>query len=173
MEAIRSSETSGTTLRTTRRHIPEDDTLQNHRCENLKSYIGWHGFGKYKDRGKKRAVKGKEELNKKKREEERKSKDLIRQLMDWKRNWNYRIACGHKKRKSKEDQFIKGTLFQAKLNVPWDETSATSRVGLAFKELSELNSSLCVSGIGGAPDQPPPPPVLTGIVRCRVGSASQ
>jgi hypothetical protein len=39
MEAIRSSETSGTTLRTTRRHIPEDDTLQNHRCENLKSYI--------------------------------------------------------------------------------------------------------------------------------------
>jgi hypothetical protein len=28
MEAIRSSETSGTTLRTTRRHIPEDDTLQ-------------------------------------------------------------------------------------------------------------------------------------------------
>jgi hypothetical protein len=38
MEAIRSSKTSGTTLRTTRRHIPEDDTLQNHRCENLKSY---------------------------------------------------------------------------------------------------------------------------------------
>jgi hypothetical protein len=28
MEAIRSSETSGTTLRTTQRHIPEDDTLQ-------------------------------------------------------------------------------------------------------------------------------------------------
>jgi hypothetical protein len=27
MEAIRSSETLGTTLRTTRRHIPEDDTL--------------------------------------------------------------------------------------------------------------------------------------------------
>jgi hypothetical protein len=23
---------------TTRRHIPEEDTLQNHRCENLKSY---------------------------------------------------------------------------------------------------------------------------------------
>jgi hypothetical protein len=38
MEAIRSSETSGTTLWTTRRHIPEDDTLQNHCCENLKSY---------------------------------------------------------------------------------------------------------------------------------------
>jgi hypothetical protein len=29
---------SGTTQRTTRRHIPEEDTLQNHRCENLKSY---------------------------------------------------------------------------------------------------------------------------------------
>jgi hypothetical protein len=39
MEAIRSSETSGTTQRTTRRHIPEEDTLQNHRCENLKSYM--------------------------------------------------------------------------------------------------------------------------------------
>jgi hypothetical protein len=39
MEAIRSSETSGTTQRTTRRHIPEEDTLQNHRRENLKSYM--------------------------------------------------------------------------------------------------------------------------------------
>jgi hypothetical protein len=29
MEAIRSSETSGATQRTTRRHIPEDDTLQS------------------------------------------------------------------------------------------------------------------------------------------------
>jgi hypothetical protein len=38
MEAIRSSETSGVTQRTTRRHIPEDDTLHNHSCENLKSY---------------------------------------------------------------------------------------------------------------------------------------
>jgi hypothetical protein len=38
MEAIRSSETSGTTQRTTWRHIPEEDTLQNHRSENLKSY---------------------------------------------------------------------------------------------------------------------------------------
>jgi hypothetical protein len=28
MEAISSSETSGTTQRTTRRHIPEEDTLQ-------------------------------------------------------------------------------------------------------------------------------------------------
>jgi hypothetical protein len=38
MEAICSSETSIETQRTTRRHIPEDDTLHNHRCENLKSY---------------------------------------------------------------------------------------------------------------------------------------
>jgi hypothetical protein len=37
-ERLCSSKTSGTTLRTTRRHIPEDNTLQNHRCENLKSY---------------------------------------------------------------------------------------------------------------------------------------
>jgi hypothetical protein len=45
MEAIRSSETSGATERTTRRHIPEEDTLHNHRCENLKSYkyiIAYH-----------------------------------------------------------------------------------------------------------------------------------
>jgi hypothetical protein len=39
MEAICSSETSVATQQTTRRHIPEDDTLHNHRCENLKSYI--------------------------------------------------------------------------------------------------------------------------------------
>jgi hypothetical protein len=48
----RSSETSGKTKLTTRRHIPEDNTLHNHRCENLKSYIirtirsrrmGWTG----------------------------------------------------------------------------------------------------------------------------------
>jgi hypothetical protein len=31
------SETSVETQRTTRRHIPEDDTLHNYRCENLKS----------------------------------------------------------------------------------------------------------------------------------------
>jgi hypothetical protein len=45
MEAICSSETSVETRGTTRHHIPEDDTLHNHRCENLKSYIGtlfWH-----------------------------------------------------------------------------------------------------------------------------------
>jgi hypothetical protein len=29
---------AGATQRTTRRHIPEDDTLHNHHCENLKSY---------------------------------------------------------------------------------------------------------------------------------------
>jgi hypothetical protein len=39
MEAICSSEMSVETQRTTRRHIPEDDTIHNHRCENLKSYI--------------------------------------------------------------------------------------------------------------------------------------
>jgi hypothetical protein len=38
MEAIFSSETSVDTQRTTRGYIPEDDTLYNHRCENLKSY---------------------------------------------------------------------------------------------------------------------------------------
>jgi hypothetical protein len=39
MEAICSSETSVASQQTTRSHIPEDDTLHNHRCENLKSYI--------------------------------------------------------------------------------------------------------------------------------------
>jgi hypothetical protein len=38
MEAICSSETSAATQQTIRRHISEDDTLYNHRCENLKSY---------------------------------------------------------------------------------------------------------------------------------------
>jgi hypothetical protein len=38
MEAICSSETSLETQRTTRRHIPEYDTIHNHRCENLKFY---------------------------------------------------------------------------------------------------------------------------------------
>jgi hypothetical protein len=32
------AETSVASQRTTRRHDPEDDTLHNHRCENLKSY---------------------------------------------------------------------------------------------------------------------------------------
>jgi hypothetical protein len=39
MEAIFYSETSVDTQLTTRRYIPEDSTLHNHRCENPKSYI--------------------------------------------------------------------------------------------------------------------------------------
>jgi hypothetical protein len=39
MEAISSSETSVASQQTTRRYIPEDYTLHNHRCENLKSYL--------------------------------------------------------------------------------------------------------------------------------------
>jgi hypothetical protein len=38
IEAICSSETSIAAQHTTWRHIPEDDTLCNHRCVNLKSY---------------------------------------------------------------------------------------------------------------------------------------
>jgi hypothetical protein len=41
MEATCSSETSVDTQQTTRRYIPEDGTLYNHRCENRKSYISW------------------------------------------------------------------------------------------------------------------------------------
>jgi hypothetical protein len=37
MEEICSSEAA--TQQTTRRHIPEDDTLHNNRCGNLKSYV--------------------------------------------------------------------------------------------------------------------------------------
>jgi hypothetical protein len=37
MEAISSSKTSVETQRTTRRHIPEDDTLQMHKCLNGKA----------------------------------------------------------------------------------------------------------------------------------------
>jgi hypothetical protein len=36
MKAICSSETSVASQQITRRHIPEDDALHNHRCENLK-----------------------------------------------------------------------------------------------------------------------------------------
>jgi hypothetical protein len=36
---ICSSETSVDSQQTTRRYIPEDGTLHNRRCENLKSYI--------------------------------------------------------------------------------------------------------------------------------------
>jgi hypothetical protein len=39
MEAIYSSETSVASQQTTRRHIPEDDALHNHCCDNPKSYI--------------------------------------------------------------------------------------------------------------------------------------
>jgi hypothetical protein len=38
MEATCSSEESVDIQRTTRRYIPEDKTLHNHRCEDLKSY---------------------------------------------------------------------------------------------------------------------------------------
>jgi hypothetical protein len=40
MEAICFFETSVDNQRTTRRYIPEDRTLYNHRCEKLKSYKG-------------------------------------------------------------------------------------------------------------------------------------
>jgi hypothetical protein len=43
MEAIHSSEPSVLT-RTTRRHIPKDDILHNHRREILKSYIALTGW---------------------------------------------------------------------------------------------------------------------------------
>jgi hypothetical protein len=39
MEAIYSSETSVDSQRTEGRYIPEDRTLHNYRCENLKSCI--------------------------------------------------------------------------------------------------------------------------------------
>jgi hypothetical protein len=46
MEVICSSETSVATQQTTRHHIPEDDTLHNHRCENLKSHVvSYRRFG--------------------------------------------------------------------------------------------------------------------------------
>jgi hypothetical protein len=38
MATTGSSEASVGFQRTTRRYIPEDKTLHNHRCENLKSY---------------------------------------------------------------------------------------------------------------------------------------
>jgi hypothetical protein len=45
MEAICSSETSVDTERTTWRYIPEDGTLHNHRCENLKYFYVHVGAG--------------------------------------------------------------------------------------------------------------------------------
>jgi hypothetical protein len=47
MDAICSSETSVGFQRTTRRYIPEDNTLHKHRCENLKSYTGPSLFSKH------------------------------------------------------------------------------------------------------------------------------
>jgi uncharacterized membrane protein YciS (DUF1049 family) len=44
MEAIFSSETSVDFHQTTRRYIPEDGTLHNHRCDNLKSYMKISGM---------------------------------------------------------------------------------------------------------------------------------
>jgi hypothetical protein len=44
MEATCSSETSVDFQRTTQRYNPEDKTLHNHRCENLKSYAVWKKF---------------------------------------------------------------------------------------------------------------------------------
>jgi hypothetical protein len=38
MEAMLSSDTS-VKARSTQRHIPEDDILNSHGCENLKSYV--------------------------------------------------------------------------------------------------------------------------------------
>jgi hypothetical protein len=43
METICPSETSVDTQQTTRSYIPEDGTLYNHRCENLKSYLFFSG----------------------------------------------------------------------------------------------------------------------------------
>jgi hypothetical protein len=39
MKATYFTETSADFQRTARRYIPEDRILQNHRCENLKSYV--------------------------------------------------------------------------------------------------------------------------------------
>jgi hypothetical protein len=39
VEAICSPETSVEFQRTTRRYIPEERTINNHRCENLKLYL--------------------------------------------------------------------------------------------------------------------------------------
>jgi hypothetical protein len=45
MEATCSSKTSVEFQRTTRRYTPEDGTLHNHHCENLKSYMAWLSEG--------------------------------------------------------------------------------------------------------------------------------
>jgi hypothetical protein len=52
MEAASSSEMSLDFQRTTRRYIPEDSTLHNHRCAYLKSYkIMGYFVGGYKSSG--------------------------------------------------------------------------------------------------------------------------
>jgi hypothetical protein len=47
MEAACSTETSLNFQQTTRRYIPEDRILHNHRCEHLKSYQTGHVFPRY------------------------------------------------------------------------------------------------------------------------------
>jgi hypothetical protein len=49
MEATCSSETSADFQWTTRRYTPDDRTLDNHRCENLESYISKKYFHNYAD----------------------------------------------------------------------------------------------------------------------------
>jgi hypothetical protein len=44
MEALRTTETSVDFQPTTRCYIPEDNTLHNDRCVNLKSYKGFRYF---------------------------------------------------------------------------------------------------------------------------------
>jgi hypothetical protein len=47
MEATCFSETSAHFQRATRRYIPEDRTLHNHRCKNLRSYGVRRDYGEY------------------------------------------------------------------------------------------------------------------------------
>jgi hypothetical protein len=56
METIFSSETSVHFQRTTRRYVPEDRTLHNHRCENLKFQNNEENCG-YTDGGGPKAVR--------------------------------------------------------------------------------------------------------------------
>jgi hypothetical protein len=38
---VRADSTQNDFQQTTRRYVPEDRTLRNHRCENLKSYVNY------------------------------------------------------------------------------------------------------------------------------------